>query len=305
MRTVHTAPTLVQLDLNLFRVFDVVHRERSLSRAAVALSLTQSAVSHALGRLRDQLDDPLFVRQGRGVAPTPLAVRLAPAVREALAGLERALVDRRAFEPARDLRRVAIGVPSELEALLLPPLVARLLEASAEAQVTAVPLDRPRLRADLAASRIDLAFDVAQPVHADVAHERVFDDTFCVVASKKWRALDRAAYLEASHVAVSSRAAGTPLEDVRFATEGVQRKVAVRCQRYETACQLVAESNLLLTMPRHRAELQSQRLPLKLFDPPLRIPRVRVHLYWLRQHEEHPAHKWLHAQVREVIAALA
>src|SRR4051812_8677800 len=96
-------PSIDQLDLNLFRVFDVVFRERNLRRAAATLAVTQSAVSHALGRLRQQLGDPLFARQGRGLVPTALAQQLAPAVRDSLDGLQRALVSRRDFDPRRDL----------------------------------------------------------------------------------------------------------------------------------------------------------------------------------------------------------
>src|SRR3989338_5132874 len=88
MNKQHEWPALGRIDLNLFRVFEVVHRERNLTRAAVVLHLSQSAVSHALGRLREQLGDPLFVREGRGMAPTPVAQRLAPAIAEALGILQ-------------------------------------------------------------------------------------------------------------------------------------------------------------------------------------------------------------------------
>src|SRR5262245_66594595 len=89
---------LSQLDLNLLHVFDVVAREGNLSEAARGLSVTQSAVSHAIARLREQLGDPLFVRRGRGVATTPLAERLATAIRQEMGVLERALVARGKYD---------------------------------------------------------------------------------------------------------------------------------------------------------------------------------------------------------------
>src|SRR5262247_3367986 len=109
----HDASRLNQLDLNLLHVFDVVAREGNLSEAARALSVTQSAVSHAIARLRAQLDDPLFVRRGRGVAATPLAVRLAPAIRDAMAALERGLAGGRDFDPRRDVARLTLALPDE------------------------------------------------------------------------------------------------------------------------------------------------------------------------------------------------
>lgn len=297
-----THVTLDQLDLNLFRVFDVVYRERNLRRAASALALTPSAVSHALGRLRAQLGDPLFTRQRRGIAPTALAVQLAPSVRESLSGLRRALSGRRDFDPRRDLGQLTLAMPGEVEAILLPALLRRLRRAAPQVVLTVAQLDRGRLRADLAAGRFELALDVAQPTEPDVEHERVMDDAFCVVASRRRRRLDRAAYLAAQHVAVSSRRTGPTLEDAPVSAAGVQRRVVVRCQRYETACRIVAETDLLLTMPRRQAELRRRLFALRLFEPPVRLPPVQLHAYWLRETGDSPGSRWLRAALREVLA---
>src|ERR1700757_4596419 len=108
-RTVNLS-RLQRIDLNLFRVFDVVYRERSLSRAAALLYLSQSAVSHALARLREQIGDPLFVRQGRGVPPTPRAGQLPPFTRDALFSLRGGVRRRRPFEPQRDVERVIVAM---------------------------------------------------------------------------------------------------------------------------------------------------------------------------------------------------
>lgn len=300
MNPVHL--TLDQLDLNLFRVFDVVYRERNLRRAASVLSLTPSAVSHALGRLREQLGDPLFTRQRRGLVPTALAVQLAPSVRESLSGLQRALVSRRDFDPQRDVERLTLAMPGEVEPLLLPALLARLRTAAPQVSLTVAQLDRSRLRADLVAGRYDLALDVAQPTDADVVHERVMDDTLCVVASERRRRLDRESYLAASHVVVSSRRTGPTLEDAPVSAAGVQRHVAVRCQRYETACLIVAGSDLLLTLPRRQAEFRSRLFALRIFEPPLRMPRVQLHAYWPREASENPANPWLRSELRALFS---
>ena len=302
MNTVHDAPGLKRLDLNLVRVFDVVYRERSLGRAAEELFLSPSAVSHAVARLRDHLGDPLFVRQGRGIVPTPMASRLAPAVREALAAVEQALVDRRGFDPGRDLARLTLALPEELEALFVPPIVRRFREAAPNLELSAVRLDRAQLRADLAAGRIDAAFDVARPTEDDLVHERVFEDDFCVVAAKGRRKLDRDGYLAAGHVAVSSRRTGPTLEDFRFGAQGLRRRVAVRCQRYETACLVAATSDLLLTMPRRLAPVQLRPLDLRVFPPPLEIAPIEVHLYGHRRTEESAGGRFVRATLKEALA---
>ena len=299
----HGEERLGRLDLNLFRVFDAISRERSLTGAAAALCLTPSAVSHALARLRERLGDPLFTRQGRGVVPTPAAVRLAPTVREALGLLDQALAPGGDFDPRRDVGRVSVALPDELEALLVPALVARLLEAAPQATLSAVRLDRTRLREDLFAGRFDVALDVAQPTDDDVVHERVFEDSFCVVAAARRRRLDREAYLAARHVAVSSRRTGPALEDFRFGAEGVRRRVAVRCLRYETACRIAAASDLLLTLPRRLAEVHRFPLDVTVLEPPIPIPPLEVHLYWHRRSDESLASRWIRSEVRSVLAS--
>jgi DNA-binding transcriptional LysR family regulator len=167
--------------------------------------------------------------------------------------------------------------------------------------LTVAQLDRARLRDELTAGRVDIAIDVAQPTGADIVHERVLDDRFCVVSARRRRRLDKAAYLAAGHVAVSSRRSGPTLEDAQFGA-GVARRVVVRCQRYETACLIVAGSDLLLTMPLRQAQVRSRLLPLKLFAPPLPIPRVQLHLYRLRETSDAPASRWLRAELRALFA---
>ncbi|MFY0567849.1 LysR family transcriptional regulator [Archangium lansingense] len=296
MNAAHEPTRLSQLDLNLFRVFDVVYRERNFTRAAEILFLSQSAVSHALARLREQLDDPLFVRQGRGVAPTPLAERLAPGIQEAL-GLFQQAVDRtRHFDPRRDVGHVTLAMNDELEPAFLPRFVTRLRECAPQVRSASVRLDRASLERDLASGRLDLAVDVAQPTGADLRHTLLQRDTFCVVSARK-RRLDVEAYLAARHVTVSSRRTGLAFEDLLLSRLGYQREIAVRCQHPEAACHIVASSDLLLTMPRRHAAALNAPLGNHLLPMPVALPPVELHLYWHRQVDGEPRNQWLRTEL--------
>ncbi|WP_426736287.1 LysR family transcriptional regulator [Myxococcus faecalis] len=292
-------------DLNLFRVFDVVYRERNLTRAAEVLFLSQSAVSHALARLREQLGAPLFVRQGRGVAPTPLAERVAPEIREALALLQQAVHHTRGFEPARDVGTFTLAMSDMLEPSIVPRLVARLQERSPEARISSVRLERTRLERDLASGRLDLAIDVEQPTSAELRHTAFTRDAFCVV-SRRRRRLDVAAYMAAKHVTVSSRRTGLAVEDLVLSRLGYQREVTVRCRHYETACRIVSGSDLLLTMPRRRAEEINGVLDehLHLLPMPLALPRLELHLYWHRSEDSEPRSQWLRSELQALAKVL-
>lgn len=288
---------LDRLDLNLFRVFDCVYRERNLTRAAAVLHLSQSAVSHSLARLRRQLGDPLFVREGAGVVPTPLAERLANDIGEALALLRQTLQRSHGFDPVRDLARVTVAMSDTLEPAVLPAVVAHLRGQNPQVEVLGVRLERASLRTDLAAGRIDLAVDVAQPTPEDVHHRLLWRDEFCVLAARR-RRLDAPAYLAARHVTVSSRRSGPTVEDIVLNRLGFQRTVAVRCQSYESAAQIAADSDLLLTLPRryamrHRAALEK----LHLLALPLDVPPLELHLYWHRQADNDPGNRWLREQL--------
>jgi len=175
MNKEHEWPALGRVDLNLFRVFDVIHRERNLTRAAAVLHLSQSAISHALARLREQLGDPLFIREGRGVAPTPVALRLAPVVSEALALLQGGVDRLQQFDPTRDSRTFILNMPEQLEPLLLPPIVAALRPHLPRVGVRSTSVRWGELKLEMAAGHIDLAVAteeaLAQPEQAPVAEQ--------------------------------------------------------------------------------------------------------------------------------------
>lgn len=290
----------MHIDLNLFRVFDTIYRERNLTRAAQILCLSQSAVSHAVGRLRKQLGDPLFVREGQGMVPTPLADRLWPDIQQALVLLRQSVHRSQDFDLQRDISQITLAMNDELEPSILPVLVRALRTQLPQLNVASVRLDRANLRADLAAGRLDCAIDIAQPVSADVGHDLLLEDDF-VVVSRLPRVLDKAAYMAAEHITVSSRRTGRAIEDWGLARLGLERQIVMRCQHYEAACRMVAESDLLLTMPRRQAEAINQSLGNAILALPVALAGVELHLYWHRQHEVDPANRWLRDTVLTVM----
>ncbi|AXI03282.1 LysR family transcriptional regulator [Aquirhabdus parva] len=296
MHEINELNRLDRLDLNLFRVFDTVYRERNLTHAAEILSLSQSAVSHAVGRLRVSLGDPLFVREGQGVVPTPLADRLWPDVKEALALFRQAVLRNQSFEPARDISHITLAMNDKLEPSILPVITQALHAKIPNLELSSIRLDRENLRADLVAGRIDFAIDVAQPTSPDICHVSLLKDEFAVV-SRQPRELDAGAYLAARHITVSSRRSGKSVEDIALSRLGIERQVVVRCQYYEAACRLVAQSDLLLTMPLHQAMTMNTALGNVILPLPLSLPGIELHLYWHQQRQADPANQWLRGEL--------
>lgn len=300
MNPVHDSGALQRLDLNLFRVFEAVWAERSLTRAAELLCVSQPAVSHALARLRRQLDDPLFVREGNGVRPTPLATGLWPEVQQALQLLRQALRRSQHFEPARDVVQATLAINDEGEPLVLPALLAEVARSAPQAVVHSVRLGRKTLRSDLASGRIDCAIDVAQATAHDVLHRPLTRETY-VVLSHLPQPPGEAQYRVARHVLVSTLRTGRAVEDLPLAEAGVQRQVGARCQRYDSAARLVVQAGLMLTLPHRLALPLAAELGAHLHPLPIALPEVEMYLYWHQQRDADPQNAWL----RECIVAAA
>ncbi|HIK75133.1 MAG: LysR family transcriptional regulator [Alcanivorax sp.] len=293
-----------RFDLNLFVVFDAIYTEGSLTRAARVLNLTQPAVSHALGRLRDRLEDPLFVRQGARMVPTSRARAMVTPVRHALGGLQRCLSDEGGFDVADAERTFVVGLRDGLEGCLLPPLTAGILEEAPGVRLQSMTVARRQLATELASGRLDLAADVLLPLPDAIEHRPVMSGPLVVImrpGHPLTGKLDLPAYLAAQHVLVSSRREGPGMEDFGLSRLGYRRNIRLRCQHHMAALSTVMGSDLLLTLPgllaRQLAPPGSQVEPL-----PADVPGLELHLYWHRDQSADPGHTWLRQRVMAMLA---
>lgn len=292
-----------QLDLNLLRVFEAVYREQHLSRAAHSLFLTPSAVSHAIARLRQHLDDPLFVRDGRRMSPTPACLRLAPALLDNLAQLRQLLQQWGQFEPKETRQAFRLGVPDAIEPVVLPAVTRLLAEEAPYASLACVGGDRRELGRELAAGHIDTAIDVALPISEPVRHDPLLQDEYCIVMRAGHALGPRPTlrkYLQARHIAVSSRASGPVMEDIALLNLGLQRHIGLRCQSYHSAFRVIEQSDLVLTLPSLLAQQVGASPGLQSCPVPFQLAPVHLHIYWHANAEFDPANLWLRRSLQRV-----
>lgn len=173
---------MISIDLNLLRVFDALYEARSVTRAAERLSLTQSAISHALGRLRQTIGDPLFVRHSGGLQPTARAIEIAPGIREGLQQLRSALSPT-PFDPATAVRRFRINTGVYFCALLIPNLVAR-LRAQAPNVSLAISAPGPDLLASLDNGSIDIAIGAFGKAPQRLMRQALYREQLVWIASR-------------------------------------------------------------------------------------------------------------------------
>lgn len=293
-----------RFDLNLFVVFDAIYTERSLTRAAGILNLTQPAVSHALGRLRQRLGDPLFVRQGSHMVPTARARAMIGPVRHALGGFQHCLSDEGAFEASEAERTFVLGLRDGLEGCLLPPLMENLIQAAPGIRLQSLTVSRRQMATELASGRLDVAADVMLPTPDTIAHQPVLEGPLVVLMRQGhalMETLDLPAYLDAEHVLVSSRREGPGIEDFGLARRGYRRHIRLRCQHYQAALATLYQTDLLLTMP---AIMARALAPPGIVTRPLPadLPGLELHLYWHRDQNADPGHGWLRTQLFKVLA---
>ncbi len=303
---------LSQVDLNLFVVLEAIYREGNITRAGLQLNLTQPAISHALKRLRDLLQDPLFVRQGPHMVPTPFTRNMIEQVRQALQILEVNLSQSRNFVPEHTRRNFHLSLWEYAEALILPSLLRRLTHAAPGMSITTSRVKRRDLETELASGSVDLAIDIPMTMSDRIRHKWLLNETFVVIARPGHPAiaekLDLNTYLEQRHIQVSSRRHGPSLIDIELSRSGLHRQIFLRSQNNHAACMVVNNTDMLLTLPKRHAQLLNAGLlntglMNRVYPFPLPVPRLEAHLYWHESVENDPANHWLRKEIEKVLAS--
>ena len=294
-----------RVDLNLFTVFDAIYTEGSVTRASHKLNLTQPAISHALGRLRQMFNDPLFVRQGHAMVSTPLARNIIEPIRRSLRGLEVTLNGLDSFDPDTTSKRFNIALRDVLEATVLPPLMQRVRRRAPLVDIAASQVERRELEGELAAGTLDGAIDVLLPLSNEIMHTRIYQDSTVVVVRKGHPAIDGGldldTYLKQDHILASSRRRGPGLEDFELSRFGLERHIRLRCQHYFAACRVVSQTDMILTMPGRYASIANKQFGNQILPFPLDVPAFDVYLYWHANVDNDPANRWFREQVSESI----
>jgi DNA-binding transcriptional LysR family regulator len=288
-------------DLNLLVVFDAVMQERSVTRAGRRLALSQSAVSHALSRLRHVLKDELFVRSPDGMVPTPRAAQLAEPLSRALGEMRLALELER-FAPAGSDRRFDIAVNNYAAIALAPAVVAAVARAAPRLRLDLRPSGTLDLLERLDRGELDLAIADGIDPGKRFVRRTLIEDSFVVVmrrdhpAGRPAPTADDFARLE--HLAITSSGEDISFVDDWFAARGGQRRIAHGAP-YLAALRILAGSDLVAIFSGRIATQFLREGSLQAHPLPFSAPTLRADMLWHRRLENQPAHRWL----RETIAA--
>ena len=280
------------LDLNLLRIFDAVYRQRSVSRAAEALALSQPAVSQGLTRLRLVLKDALFVRAGRGVAPTANADMLAQAVQQALQLVSQALHDAERFDPALARRTFQLHMSDVGESEFLPLLMHEVRRRAPRVGIETRQLDYAQIENALDTGQIDLAFG-SLPGVEKTQHQRLFAERYVVIGRADHPRLTprptRAALAQLDYVVVRHHT-----ETVRVLERlGLYENVRLSTPHFMVIPAIIAHTDLVVVLPQRIATKFAQAGELRIAEPRWGERDFTIGLHWSWRAQHDPANRWL------------
>lgn len=294
---------LRSIDLNLLPMFEAIYAERSLTRAAEALHVTQPALSNALTRLRGAFGDPLFVRSGRGMQPTPAAQALIGPVREALGRLRAGLDAREGFDPQTSERVFNIA-SRDLSASALIPALAGALKGAPGVRMQWHTVDRRDIATELASGALDFAIDVPVIARPELESAALFEDPYVLALRRghphaKGR-LTLAQFCALRHIVVSSRRSGRTPVDQALLRLGARIRPALRLDHYQPAFHTAMASDFVMAAPVSLA----RRYDVAVRKLPFEAPVLDVRLYWRREAGGEKAMQWARARIVEAARAM-
>ena len=299
--------SLRNIDLNLLVVLDALVEERSVRKAALRIGLSQSATSHALGRLRVILEDELLVRTPLGMEPTPRALTLAARVRPALHEIESTLVPDR-FDPATADCKFTVAVETYETIGVLAPLVDRVRAEAPSVDFIIRSGSENAIYDDIDKCSADLAIGAFRTLpDRFMTRYLLSDDYVCVMRSDHKlaaRPMNIKTFLTTPHLFVSMSGATFDAVDEELAAKGLQRRIAFRLPHGLAAVVALSRSDMIAVVSRRAAQLFAQVAPLVIVDLPITIPSVKFRLIWNRRLHENAAHQWLRSLFNSIAAGV-
>ncbi len=299
----------MRYDLNLLPIFIALMEERSVTRAAGRLGMTQPALSNALSRLRIMLRDPLFIRERYGIQPTQVALELAPGIAEALARLDGAVLGQQEFDPASAERLLTIAPNGYAEFVLVPAIVARLRQVAPGIRLRLTPYSNDLAETGVTSGTTAMVLGrIVEPPDNLVVQHLMAEGLACVVRADHPEigdSISRDQFERLKHVNV------VPPGRMRaglfqvLAQQQLKREVAISVTNFFAVAEMVAVTDYCATLPRLICRQLAHDPRLKVLLSPADLGTFPVEMAWHVRYRHDPAHRWLRSVIGEVAADLS
>ena len=296
------------LDLALLRAFVAIYETGSVTAAAERLFVTQPTVSYSLGKLREALNDPLFVRSGSSMVPTPRAQDCYSPFSGALLQIENALERARQFEPDTSRRRFRVAMSDIGELIFLPPIFELMQQRAPHVELEVVQVATEDLPGWLASGKVDAAVGNLPSIRSQTRNVRLFREHYvCLLSKRHPRVREKLTledYLSEQHVYVSSKFSGHRQVEEALREAGVLRRVVLQVPHFTVLPHLISASELLAVVPSRVAATFESYGPLSSLALPIAIAPIEVMVHWDRRHEGNVAQQWFISVIREALQDL-
>lgn len=290
-------------DLHLLHVFNAIMLERSFTRAANRLSMTQPAVSNLVSTMRQQWKDPLFIRHGRHVEPTSYALSLWSQIRNPIYELSTAL-ESATFDPKRSQREFRVAMADIVIELLWPQLVKELEQIAPDISIFAVPYEHEKTYRDLKEAHVDIAIGSLSQHDRSLRSIWLFQGGFCVAMKPEHSLAKKSptinSFLSARHLLVTPSGEAHDFIDAYLDKKGLERRVAVTVNQFSMVPRLLRSSDLIAVIPDLLSKDEAFAENLFLSDLPFTVDPSSLYLFWHARHDRNPGIVW----IRDLISAL-
>ena len=297
------------LDLNLLVAFHAIYKERHLTRAGGRLQRTPSAMSHALNRLRSFLDDPLFVRQGNEMVPTPLAEKLSVDIDTCLAILDDAFKDRTPFDPGSTECTYNIGMMDYCAFVVLPDLIPAIKSQAPNVTLQVKHLPYDKRPAAMENGEVDIIIGCQQQYSANVFQQRIFfDQDVCICRQGHPRiekTLTFKQYVKEEFILLYL----PEYDEVDFVDKGIRDagyhlKIAMVLEHEVMIPEIISRTDYLANVGMRTADKFSKWLPINILPIPLSNPRMDIYQFWHKRNQKDAGHQWLRQKIKKVCQEL-
>ena len=295
---------LRQFDLNLLTIFDVLIEEQSVTRSAERLAMSQPAVSHALARLRQQLDDPILIKSGDRMKVSQRALEIHTQTRSALTQIEQAISPQPSFDAATSRRVFNIASTDHMESLILPRLLTHIEENAPGVELNIHHLAETLPLEALEKGEIDVAIARTVRLPKRFEHRLLLEDGYlCAVAKDHpiGNSLSMDSYMNLTHLVVAPAKYRSQTTKQVFEGLGKTPRVVANMQHFLAALHATSESRTVITGPALLLKTFYRRFNLRLIDPPFDLQPTRLDLVWHQFNSAEPGVKWL----RELLVSIA
>jgi len=296
---------LAKIDLNLLVIFDAIMKEKSITAAADNLAMTQPSVSNAVSRMRHAWKDPLFVKEGRGIRPTPYAIKLWQSVAEPLAQISHAIAPD-SFDSSTSNVSFRIGTTDGSASIVWSELRHIIEQEAPHINIYAVPF-KVDGEALLNNADVDLVFDYYNGTSKEITSKQMYDNHFVTVMGANHELADQVLtldnYLNADHLLVSLSGDIGGIVDDKLAQLDVTRRTSMTVNSFASAINLIKQTQLIVTLPYPIVADHLQNGDLVIKPTPILLPSIKISLAWHSRNNHSQSLKWLISVLDRIVAS--